>query len=95
MLSLQINGTDAYEAYNQYQYIFPGLTLWHLRFSYLKMIWKLFYSGDSATERSTLQWAVDHWHGDKTTSPVDFHLLKDLTIHSYRARVIAILKPWI
>lgn len=34
-------------------------------------------------------------HRDKTTKPTDFHLLEDLTIHSYRGRIIAILKPWI
>lgn len=59
------------------------------------MIWELFYPGGSSTERSTLQWAADHWHQNKTTKPTDFHSLEDLTIHSYRARIIAILKPWI
>ena len=59
------------------------------------MVWELFYPGGSATERSTLQWAADHWHRDKTTRPTDFHSLEDLILHSYRARVIAIIKPWI
>lgn len=81
--------------YDQYQHLFPGLVLWHLRFNYLKMIWELFYPGGSATERSTLQWAANHWHRDKTTRPTDFHLLEDLTIHSYRVRIVVILKPWI
>lgn len=79
-------------AYDQYQHIFPGLALWNLRFNYLKMIWKLFYPENSATERSTLQWAADYWHIDKTTWPIDFHWLEDLTFYSYRARIIAIMK---
>lgn len=42
-----------------------------------------------------MQWAADHWHRTKTTQPKDFHSLEDLTIHSYRARIVAIMKPWI
>lgn len=59
------------------------------------MVWEIFYPGGSATERSTLQWAADHWHRNKTTQPTNFHLLKDLTIHGYRARVIAMTKSWV
>lgn len=95
MLGMQANGLRMNRPYDRYQHIFPGLALWHLRFNYLKIVWELFYLGDSATERSTLQWAADHWHRDKTSRPTDFYSLQDLTIHSYRARVIAILKPWI
>lgn len=96
MLSMQSHGMGIIDrSYDRYQHLFPGLALWHLRFNYLKMVRELFYPGGSATERSTLQWAADHWHRDKTTRPTDFHSLEDLTIHSYRARIIAILKPWI
>lgn len=96
MLSMQNHGIGLVDhLYNQYQYIFPGLALWHLRFNYLKMVWELFYAGRAATVQSTLQWAADHWHRDKTTRPTNFYLLEDLTIHSYRARIVAILKPWI
>lgn len=83
MQSMQGLGAGMNRPYNRYQHIFPGLALWHLRFNYLKMIWKVFYLGGSSTERSTLQWAADHWHRKKTTKPNDFHSLKDLTIHSY------------
>lgn len=82
MLSMQAHGIRSNRAYDRYQHLFPGLALWHLQFNYLKMIWELFYPGGSFTERSTLQWA-DHWHQDKTTRPTDFHLLEDLTLHSY------------
>lgn len=95
MLSMQGHGIGANRPFETYKHLMPGLALWHLRFNYLKMIWELFYPGGSSTERSTLQWAADHWHRDKTTRPTDFHLLEDLTIHSYRSRVIAIIKPWI
>lgn len=95
MLSMQSHGMGMNRPYDEYQHLFPGLALWHLRFNYLKMVWELCYPGGSATERSTLQWAADHWHRDKTTRPTDFYSLEDLTIHSYRARIIAILKPWI
>lgn len=59
------------------------------------MIWELFYPHGLSREHSTLQWATNHWYRDKTTKLIDFHSLEDLTIHSYRARIIAILKPWI
>lgn len=95
MLSMQNYGIGMDRPYDRYQHIFPGLALWHLRFNYLKMVWEVFYPGGSASERSTLQWAADHWHRDKTTRPTDFHSLEDLTIHSYRARIIAMLKPWV
>lgn len=49
-------------SFDQYQHTMAGLTLWHLRFNYLKMIWEVFYLGGIATERSTLQWTADHWH---------------------------------
>ncbi len=95
MLSMQNYGIGMDRAYDRYQHIFPGLALWHLRFNYLKMIWEVFYPGGWASERSTLQWAAEHWHRDKTTRPTDFHSLEDLTNHSYRARIIAMLKPWV
>lgn len=95
MLGMQSQGVGMNRPYDRYEHLLSGLALWHLRYNYLKMIWKLFYPGGSSTERSTLQWAADHWHRDKTTKPTDFHSLEDLTIHSYRARIIAILKPWI
>lgn len=59
------------------------------------MVWEIFYPEGSASEGLTLQWAADHWYCDKTTRPTDFHSLEDLTIHSYWARIIAILKLWI
>lgn len=95
MLGMQANSIRMDWAYDRYQHIFPSLALWHLRFNYLKMVWELFYSGGSPNERSTLQWAANHWHRNKTTCFTDFPLLEDLIIHSYRARVITILKAWI
>lgn len=59
------------------------------------MVWEIFYPGGSASECSTFQWAADHWHRDKTTRPTDFYSLEELTLHSYRSRIVAILKPWI
>lgn len=32
---------------------------------------------------------------DKISKPTDFYSFENLTIHSYRARIVAILKPWI
>lgn len=92
---MQTVGIGMNRPYNQYQHLSPGLALWHLRFNDLKMVWEMFDPGGLATERSTWQWAADHWHRDKTTKPTDFHSLEDLTIHSYRARVIAIMKTWV
>lgn len=72
--------------------MFSSLALRHLQFKYLKMVQKLFYPGGLAAKRSTLQWAANDWHRDKTTRPTDFHFLKDLIPYSYHARVIAIMK---
>lgn len=93
MLSIQNYGLGMDHPYDCYQHIFPDLVLWHLHFNYLKMVQEVFYPGDSTSERSTMQWAADHWHRDKTTRPTNFHLLEDLTIYNYRARVIIMLKP--
>lgn len=95
MLGIQSNGIGSKRPFKSYQHIMPGLALWHLRFNYFKKIWEVFYPGGSATERSTLQWAADHWYRDKTTRPSNFHSLEDLTMHSYRAQIIAMLKSWI
>lgn len=95
MLGIQSNGIGSKRPFESYQHIMPGLALWHLRFNYFKKIWEVFYPGGSATERSTLQWAADHWYRDKTTRPSNFHSLEDLAMHSYRARIIAMLKSWI
>ena len=59
------------------------------------MVWEVFYPGGSSSERFTLQWVADHWHRDKTTRATDFYSLEELIIHSYQARIIAILKPWV
>ena len=55
----------------------------------------MFYYGGLATEKCTFQWVADDWHRDKTTQPIDFYLLKDLTLHSYWAGIIAIMKQWV
>lgn len=63
MLGMQTIGIGINRPYNRYQHIFPGLLLWHLRFNYLKMVWKVFYPGRLTIERSTLQWATNYyWH---------------------------------
>lgn len=38
MLSMQSHGIGMNRPYDQYQHLFPGLALWHLRFNYLKMV---------------------------------------------------------
>lgn len=81
--------------FNRYQHIMPSFAFWHLRFNYLNIVWKIFYSGKSTIKRSTLQWAADYWHRDKIIRPTDFYLLENCTIYCYQVRVIAIHKPWI
>lgn len=95
IISMQGQGIVMDRSYDWYQQILAGLALWHLRFKFLKMVWELFYPGRAPTKQSALQWAADHWQRDKTTKPTDFYSLEDLTIHSYRSRIVAILMPWI
>ena len=95
MLGIQGQEVGINWPHDWYKHLFSGLALWHLWFNYLKMIWELFYLGESSTEYFTLQWAANHVHWDKTTKPTDFYLLKKLIIYSYKAQIIAILKSWI
>ncbi len=60
MVSMQNYRLRMDRPYDGYQHIFSGLTLWHLRFNYLKIVWEVFYPGGSTSERSTLQWANDY-----------------------------------
>ena len=50
MLSMQNYELGMDRLYDRYQHIFPGLALWHLRFNYLKMVWKVFYPGGSTLQ---------------------------------------------
>ena len=75
MLSMQTHGDGMRCPFDWYQHIMPGLALWHLRFNHLKMIWEVL---GTATERSALQSAADHWHRDETIRPSNYHLFEDL-----------------
>ena len=59
------------------------------------MVSEIFYLGRPILKRSTLQWAADHYHQDKTTRLIAFHSLENLIIHSYWSKIVAILKLWI
>lgn len=93
MLNIQNHRLETDSPYDQYQQIFLGLTQWHFRFNYFKMVQKIFYPSGSTSEHSTLQQAANYQHQDKTIRLTDLYSLEDLTIHSNRARVIARLKP--
>ena len=55
ILRMKRLGVRSKRAYDRYEYLFPGLALWHLCFNYLKMIKEIFYLGNTTSERSTLQ----------------------------------------
>ena len=76
--------------FDSFQWLAPGLGLWHLRFNMLQLLHKHHWGGASASDPSTLQYAADRWDRSRVVQPKDFQALEDLIIHSYQARVVGL-----
>lgn len=81
--------STALSAYDRYDWLMPGLGLWHLRFNLLRLIHHIHWGGSSPIDRSTLQYASDRWGLSHVVEPNSFQPLEDLIIHSYYSRVVA------
>ena len=86
----KIRSSTAEGAYDSYQWLIPGLGLWHLRFNLLRLIHRIHWGGGHPKDLSTLQYAADRWGRSRVVEPNDFQALEDLIIHSYQARVVGV-----
>lgn len=82
-----IRRSTAQHPYDQYDWLIPGLGLWHLRLNLLQMLHRIHWGGPNLTDPTTLQFAADRWHRHRVVQPNDFQALEDLIIHSYQARI--------
>ncbi|KAL8635581.1 MAG: hypothetical protein Q9228_006941 [Teloschistes exilis] len=77
-------------SFDKFDWILPGLGLWHLRFNMLQLIHKIHWSDHNQTDFSTLQHAADRWGRQRVVQPNDFKALEDLVIHSYQSRIVGV-----
>lgn len=79
----------AENVYDRYDWLIPGLGLWHLRFNLLRLIHYIHWGGPIPMDQSTLQYAADRWGRSQVVEPNSFQALEDLIIHSYYSRIVA------
>ena len=76
------------QSFDRFDWILPGLGLWHLRFNMLQLIHKIHWGEAQPVDPSTLQYAADRWGRARVVQPNDFQALEDLIIQSYQARIV-------
>ncbi len=82
---------EARQPYDRLQWALPVPALFHLRMNYLYMISRLHFGG-AGSDQSTLYDAMNFWTRKKISkSSSDFYALEQLIIHSFQARVCALL----
>ena len=82
---------QAQKPYDKLQWALPVPALFHLRMNYLYMISRLHFGG-SGSDQSTLYDAMNFWSRKKISkAKADFYALEQLIIHSFQARVCALL----
>lgn len=91
ILAVQSCRHNAERPYDTRRWIIPGLGLWHLRLNMLRLIHKIHWGGVRPKDSSTLQYAADHWRRSNVNTGADFAKLEALLIHSYQARVSALI----
>ena len=83
--------STAERPYDTYDWLLPGLGLFHLRLNFLRLIHTIHWGGSEVLDQSTLQFAADRWGRSRVVEPNEFKALEDLIIHSYQARVVSAL----
>ena len=91
ILAVQSCRRDAERSYDSRKWMIPGLGLWHLRLNLLRLIHKNHWGGSKPTDGSTLQYAADAWKRSNVNTGQDFTKLEALLVHSYQARVSAVM----
>jgi hypothetical protein len=89
--SIKQRREQAERPYDRLQWALPVPALFHLRMNYLYMISRLHFGGPGS-DQSTLYDAMNFWTRKKISkSKADFYALEQLIIHSFQARVCALL----
>ena len=89
--SIKQRREQAGQHYDRLQWALPVPALFHLRMNYLYMISRVHFGGPGGGQ-STLYDAVNFWTRKKISkSNADFYALEQLIIHSFQARVCALL----
>jgi len=89
--SIKQRREEAERPYDRLQWALPVPALFHLRMNYLYMISRLHFGGPDR-DQSTLHDAMNFWTRKKISkSKADFYALEQLIIHSFQARVCALL----
>ncbi len=89
--SIKQSREQAQRPCDRLQWALPVPALFHLRMNYLYMISRLHFGGPGG-DQSTLYDAMNFWTRKKISkSKADFYALEQLIIHSFQARVCALL----
>src|SRR5438045_2842993 len=89
--SIKPHREQAKRPYDRLQWALPVPALFHLHMNYLYMISRLHFGGQGG-DQSTLYDAMNFWTRKKISkSNSDFYTLEQLIIHSFQARVCALL----
>jgi hypothetical protein len=89
--SIKQRREQAQRPYDRLQWALPVPALFHPRMNYLYMISRLHFGGQGS-DQSTLYDAMNFWTRKKISkSKADFYVLEQLIIHSFQARVCALL----
>lgn len=86
-----IREATATQSFDTFKWVMPGLGLWHLRYNMLQLIHKVHWGKPSPIDQTTLQYAADHLDRSQVVEPKNFEALEDLILHSYYARVAALI----
>lgn len=89
--SIKQRREQAERAYDKLQWALPVPALFHLRINFLYMISRVHFGGPGS-DQSTLYDAMNFWTRKKISkSKADFYALEQLIIHSFQARICALL----
>jgi hypothetical protein len=89
--SIKQRREQAEQPYDRLQWALPVPALFHLRMNYLYMILRLHFGGPGG-DQSTLYDAMNFWTRKKISkSKAEFYALEQLIIHSFQARICALL----
>ena len=77
-------------AFDRFDWLLPGLGLWHLRLNFLQLIHRIHFGENHPKDPSTLQFAADAWDRSRVIQPNDFQALEELIIHSYQSRIVGV-----
>ncbi|KAH6974697.1 hypothetical protein EDB80DRAFT_693140 [Ilyonectria destructans] len=89
--SIKQRREEAQRPCDRLQWALPVPALFHLRMNYLYMISRLHFGGPGS-DQSTLYDAMNFWTRKRISkSSADFYALEQLIIHSFQARVCALL----